>query len=253
MFKLSLADTWSSCDSVSLCQHSCESNSHLSSSGQSTLCRQTFLFQGRCPAVWSSDPPPESWGHCPPCRPTLIWQGRCPGVWASAVPPHWGWRPDGTLNKKLCCFDCPCALVWSGGPGCARAPAAWRVLWCPRHPQPGSHRRWGGWFRSEWIPASGQGGSSAPVPAGTRPSAILWSWCCVPLTCDPDVLWHREHCGALGGLRWVQKEDGRHITVSKVRILGLKCTSVSQAKHRKWIGHVGRWRHRKMLIELNHL
>jgi hypothetical protein len=43
MIKLSLIGACSSCDSVSLCQHSWESNSHLSPSGQSTLCRQALL------------------------------------------------------------------------------------------------------------------------------------------------------------------------------------------------------------------
>jgi hypothetical protein len=51
MLNLSLAGACSSCDSVSLCQHSWESSSHLSSSGQSTLCRQPLLLKGRCPAV----------------------------------------------------------------------------------------------------------------------------------------------------------------------------------------------------------
>jgi hypothetical protein len=87
MFKLSLVGAWSSCDSFSLCQHSWESNSHLSSSSQSTLCRQALLLQGRYPAVWSSDPPPEFWGQNSPCRLTLLWQGMCPGVWVSALPP----------------------------------------------------------------------------------------------------------------------------------------------------------------------
>jgi hypothetical protein len=30
--------------------------------------------------------------------------------------------------------------------------------------------------------------SFVPVPAGTRPSMILWSWCYVPLTGDPEVI-----------------------------------------------------------------
>jgi hypothetical protein len=42
------------------------------------------------PAVWNSDPPPESWSQNPPCRLTLLWQGMCPGVWVSAQPPGWG-------------------------------------------------------------------------------------------------------------------------------------------------------------------
>ena len=31
-------------------------------------------------------------------------------------------------------------------------------------------------------------GSFVPVPAGTRPSMILWNLCCIPLTCDPKVI-----------------------------------------------------------------
>jgi hypothetical protein len=56
-------------------------------------------------------------------------------------------------------------------------------------------------------------GSFVPVPAGTRPSGILWSWCCVPLTCDPEVLdvlgvlWCGESSGDLGAHRWVHLED----------------------------------------------
>jgi hypothetical protein len=43
MFYLSLAVTCFSCDSFSLCQHSWESNSPLSLSGQKTLCRYALL------------------------------------------------------------------------------------------------------------------------------------------------------------------------------------------------------------------
>jgi hypothetical protein len=102
------------------------------------------------------------WDQNSPCRPTLLWQGLCPRVWVSTLPPSWGWRPKGTLTKKLCCFYCPYALRWSGGSGCARGPAAWRVLWCHRHPRPGSHRRWRGWSQPEWIPASGGVGLLCP-------------------------------------------------------------------------------------------
>jgi hypothetical protein len=182
MIKLPLVGAWSSCDSVSLCQHSWESNSHLSSNDQSTLCRQALLLQGRCPAVWSSDPPPEFWGQNPSCRPTFVWQGMCPGVWVSALPPGWWWRPEGTLTKKFCCFYRPRALRWSGGPGCARGPVAWRVLWCPRCTRLGSFRRWWGWPQPEWIPPLVRQDSFIPVPAGTRPSAILWA----------DVVFHSE-------------------------------------------------------------
>jgi hypothetical protein len=127
MFKLFLPGAWSSCDSVSLCKHSWESNSHLSSRGQSTLCRQALVLQGRSPEVWSSDPPPESWSQNPPCRPTLLWQGRCPGIWVPALPPGWGWRLDVILYMKLCCFCYPCALRRSWDPGCARGPEVWWV------------------------------------------------------------------------------------------------------------------------------
>jgi hypothetical protein len=167
-------------------QHSWEPNSHLSSSGQSTLCRLSLLLQGRCPAVWSSDPPPEFWSQNPPCRLTLLWQGMCPGVWVSALPPGWGWSPDGTLTKKLCCFYHPHALRGSGGPGCSRGPAAWRVLWCPRHPRPGSCRRWP-LLGSEgrWRMAGGRG------VGPTRMDPSLWSYG-VPLSLfllAQDPLW----------------------------------------------------------------
>jgi hypothetical protein len=49
-------------------------------------------------------------------------------------------------------------------------------------------------------------GSFVPVPAGTRPSAILWS---CSTHHDPEVLLLGEQSGALRGLCWAQKEDGR--------------------------------------------
>jgi hypothetical protein len=211
MFKLSLAGAWSSCDSVSLCQHSWESNSHLSSSGQSTLCRQALFLQGRCPEVWSSDSSPESWGHSPPCKPTLLWQGRCSGVWILALPPDWGWRPEGTVSKKLCRFYHPHALRWSIGPGCFRGPVAWRVLWGPRCPRQGSSRRWWGWLRPEWIPASAWAWFLCPCPHWHKTlcdflelilhSIHPWS------QGGPEVLWHGECSKAPGGLQRAQKED----------------------------------------------
>ena len=206
MIKLSLVGAWSSCDSVSLCQHSWESNSHLSSSGQSTLCRQTLLLQGRCPAVWNADTPPEFWGENPPCRPTLLWQGMCPGVWVSALPPSWGWRPEGTLTKKLCCLYWPCALSWSGVPGCARGPVVWSVLWCPRCPWLGSLCRWRGWPWPEWIPASGRAGFFCPCSCRhkTLHDSLELILCSThPFSrSDPNVLQHGEHSGALSSLCW---------------------------------------------------
>jgi hypothetical protein len=56
-------------------------------------------------------------------------------------------------------------------------------------------------------PLVGQG-SSIPVLAGTRPSMILWSCCCIALTCDPKVILRfcsvectLEHLEASAGLR----------------------------------------------------
>jgi hypothetical protein len=129
-------------------------------------------LHGRCPAVWSSDPPPEFWGQNPPCRLTLLWQGMCPGVWVSALPPGWGWRPEGTLTKKLCCFYLPPALRWSGGSGCARGPVAWRVLWCPKYPWLGSLRRWQGWSLPEWIPVSDWAGFLHPCSCLQKSSEV---------------------------------------------------------------------------------
>ena len=51
-------------------------------------------------------------------------------------------------------------------------------------------------------------GSFVPVPAGTRPSVIPGAGAGAPLTCNPEVLQHGEHSGALSGLCWAQKEDG---------------------------------------------
>jgi hypothetical protein len=73
--------------------------------------------------------------------------------------------------------------------------------------------------RKESQPLVGWG-SFVPVPASTRPSGILWSWCWVPLTCDPEVLcvlevlWSGESSGALGALRWVHTEDHRYFLLS---------------------------------------
>jgi hypothetical protein len=43
-------------------------------------------------------------GKSPPWRLTPLWQGRCTEVWVSALPSGWGWRPEESLSKKLCCF-----------------------------------------------------------------------------------------------------------------------------------------------------
>jgi hypothetical protein len=176
-------------------------------------------FHGRCPAVWSSDPPPELRRWNSPCGPTILWQGMCPGVWVSALPPGWGWTPDGTLTKKLCCFYSPCALRWSGGPGCAGSPVVWRVFWCPRCPWPSSCRRWQGWPQPECIPASGWAGLLCPCSSWHKTlhdslelmfrSTHLWSWG------DPEVLQCGEHSGALSGLSWAQKEDGGGVAMSQ--------------------------------------
>jgi hypothetical protein len=124
----------------------------------------------------------------------------CPGVWVSALPPGWGWRPQGTLTKKLCCFYSPSALRWLGGPGCARGPAVWRVLWCPRSPRLDSCKRWRGWPGLDMNgsqPVVRQG-SFVSVPACTIPSAILWSSSCVLLTCAPEVI--LRSCGVESNL-----------------------------------------------------
>ena len=93
------------------CQHSWETNSLLCPSGQNTLCRQALLLQRRCTEVWSSDPPPDSWGQSPPWRPTPLSQGKCLGFWVLGLSSGWGWRPVGTLFKKLSYFCCPLTLL----------------------------------------------------------------------------------------------------------------------------------------------
>jgi hypothetical protein len=49
-------------------------------------------------------------------------------------------------------------------------------------------------------------GSFVPVPAGTRPSTILWSWCCVPLTSDPKVI--PRSCGMESTLEPLKASTG---------------------------------------------
>jgi hypothetical protein len=98
-------------------------NSLLIPNCQNTLCRQALLLQGRSSEVWSSDPPPDSWGQSLPWRLNLLWQGKCPGVWTSALSPGWWWRPEGTLSKMICCSaaqvlsKCFCELL----PCCCRS------------------------------------------------------------------------------------------------------------------------------------
>jgi hypothetical protein len=58
LLSLSLVRAYSSCDSVILSQQTGETSSLLSFSGQSLLCRQALLFQGRCTDIWCSDLPP---------------------------------------------------------------------------------------------------------------------------------------------------------------------------------------------------
>jgi hypothetical protein len=143
---------------------------------------------------------------------TLLWQGVCPGVWVSSQSPGWGWRPNGTLTKKLCCPYRPCDLRWSGGPECARGPMAWRVFCCSRCPWLGSRRRWWGWPRPQWIPASGWAGLISPCSCWHKTlddslelmlhSTHPWSWG------DPKVLRCGAHSVVSSSLCWAQKEDG---------------------------------------------
>jgi hypothetical protein len=169
MFKLSLAGAWSSCDSVSLCQHSWESNSHLSLNGQSTLCKQALLLQDRYPEVWTSDPLPESWGRLSSCKEGAQWFG-----------------------FQLCLLAEDGGLM---GP-CPRTSVASVV-----HVLSGDHKVLGVLGVMQYGESSGaldalgqvqaedgragpglngsqplvRRGSFVPVPAGTRPSSILWS------------------------------------------------------------------------------
>jgi hypothetical protein len=55
---LSLVRACSSGDYVIFYQQTWETSSILSFSGQSTLCRQALLMQGRCPDIWCSNLPP---------------------------------------------------------------------------------------------------------------------------------------------------------------------------------------------------
>jgi hypothetical protein len=112
----------------------------------------------------------------------------CPGVWVSALPPGWGWRPKGTLTKKLCCFYRPSAHRWSGGPGCARGPAAWRVFWCPRRPQWGLPQKMVGLAPTWMDPSLWSGGVLLFLFLLAQDPLDFLDRCCVPLTRDPEVI-----------------------------------------------------------------
>jgi hypothetical protein len=176
MFKLSLVGSWSSCDSFSLCQHSWESNSHLSSSGQSTLCRQVFLFQDRCPAVWSSDPPPEFWGQNSPCRSgsqlcLLAEDEGLTGSWPRSSIASMAHVLSG--NQEVLGV---LGVLWYGESSGALGPGRVHTEDGGTGPDLNGSQPLVGW------------GSLFPFPAGIRPSEILWSWCCIPFTRDPGVI-----------------------------------------------------------------
>jgi hypothetical protein len=163
MVKLSLAGAWSSCDSVSLCHHSRESNSHLSSSGQSTLCRQALLLQGRCPALWSSDLPPESWGQSPPCQLTLLWQKGTQGSGS-----QWCLLAEDKGQKG----PCPRSSVASVANmlssdhevlSVLEVLLIWRVLWGPICPLLHECSRWQG-LALTWMDPSLLSGGVPPSP-----------------------------------------------------------------------------------------
>jgi hypothetical protein len=149
--------SFSSCDSVSLCQHSWESNSLLSLSGQSTLCRQAFFWQGRC--TRSLELSSASWQKMKAWRDPvqeallLFWPTYCPagtGLWETWDIRWWsllspgvtalseGWLSSGRegvqrSGSQLCLLDedegpkdpCPRSSVASV-PACS---PAWTGLW----------------------------------------------------------------------------------------------------------------------------
>jgi hypothetical protein len=201
MFSVFLSGACSSCDSVSLCQHSWQSNFPLNLSGQSTL------LQGRCPEVWSSDLPP-SWDEGPkrPCTRSSVvsvahmlscvdWSLRDLGCKMALSPKSQGqsslWRPT---------------FQWSQELACARAPVACRILWGLLDYLPRWHRAGADLKKPQplvrWF-------SCVPVPDGTGPSLLFWNRCCVPLTSDPMILgligclWCRESSGNHGTIHWV--------------------------------------------------
>jgi hypothetical protein len=167
--------SFSSCDSVSFCQHSWESNSNLSSSGQSTFCRQALLLQGKCPEVWSSDPPPESWGQSPPCRLTLLLQE---GAQGSGSQLHLLAEDEGLKQP------CRRSSVASAAHVPSSDPEVLGVLRVLQHGE--SSGGIGALFQVQakdgWAGPDQKGsqplvrwGSFVPVPTGTRPSGILWN------------------------------------------------------------------------------
>jgi hypothetical protein len=117
----------SSGDYVSLYQQTWETSSILSFSGQSTLCRQALLLQGRCPDIWCLNLPP---GRS--CVPLTIgfkipWRVLWGSLRVSGDSPGQGPRccsgPEGTYDPDQAGFSTSLINAVSG---------PWRLDWSRR-------------------------------------------------------------------------------------------------------------------------
>ena len=95
---MSLVRACSSGDYVSLYQQTWETSSILSFTGQSTLCMQALLLQGRCPDIWCLNLPPGR--SCVPLTRGLRipWQILCGSLRVSRDSPGQG--PHAALDRK---------------------------------------------------------------------------------------------------------------------------------------------------------
>jgi hypothetical protein len=101
--------------------------------------------------------------------------------------------------------------LWSWGPGYARGPVAWKVLWGYWCPWLGSGGRWRGWPRPESILASGRAGFLCPSSCWhkTLCESLELMLCSTHQWFRGDSKFLRcgEYSRALGGLWQVQVKD----------------------------------------------
>ena len=136
---MSLFRACSSGDYVSLYQQTWETRSILSFNGQSTLCRQALLLQGRCPDIWCLNLPPGR--SCVPLSLDfkILWRVLCGSLRVSADSlgqgPWYCSGPEGTcapdqagLSTSLInAVSGPSRLDWSRR--CVPLTRGLRILW----------------------------------------------------------------------------------------------------------------------------
>ena len=150
LLSLPLARVCSCSDSIILYQQTWETSSLLSFSGQSILCRQALLLQGRCPDIWFSNL--LTGRSCVPLTrgPKIPWRVLC-GPWGCPQTLHPRYPSAGAgadpgqagfSASLINAFSGPEQLDWSSScvPLTRGSKILWRVLWgpweCPQTPRP---------------------------------------------------------------------------------------------------------------------